>query len=83
VYPVAIDVLKANEMLPEVTELRPVNNLDNQIEQDHRRIKRLVKLGLGCGAFETANYTLQWYEAMAVVRKGQVENIDLHFCGRI
>ena len=42
------------------------------VEQDHRRIKRLVRAGLGCGIFWTARRTLAGCEAMAMIRKGQV-----------
>jgi transposase-like protein len=49
--------------------------LNNVIEQDHRRIKRLVGSGLGFGNFRTARRTLAGYEAMAMVRKGQVRKV--------
>jgi transposase-like protein len=75
-YPPAVDDLKASGTLPEDTELRPVKYLNNQIEQDHRRIKRLVKPGLGFGSFDTADCTLQGYEAMAMICKGQVQTVD-------
>jgi transposase-like protein len=48
---------------------------NNIVEQDHRRIKRLVRPGLGFGGFRTAWRTLIGYEAMAMIRKGQVHNI--------
>ena len=35
-----------------------------------------MKLGLGFGSFETANCTLQGYEAMAMIHKGQVQDVD-------
>jgi IS6 family transposase len=50
----------------------PDNNI---VEQDHRRIKRLVRPGLGFGSLPTARRTLAGYEAMAMIRKGQVHNI--------
>jgi IS6 family transposase len=74
-YPAAMDDLKAEKALPEETELRPVKYLNNMIEQDHRRIKRLVKPGLGFGSFNTARRTLKGYEAMAMIRKGQIQNV--------
>jgi transposase, IS6 family len=46
------------------------------LEQDHRNVKRLTDPGLGFGRFWTARRTLAGYEAMAMVRKGQVRNID-------
>ena len=75
-YPRAVDDLKAEGTLSEETELRPVKYLNNQIEQDHCWIKRLVRPGLGFKSFSTANCTLQGYEAMAMIRKGQVQSAD-------
>jgi transposase, IS6 family len=46
------------------------------VEQDHRRIMRLVRPGLGFGSFRTARQTLAGFEAMAMIRKGQVRKID-------
>ncbi|NJN04587.1 MAG: DDE-type integrase/transposase/recombinase, partial [Leptolyngbyaceae cyanobacterium RM1_1_2] len=56
--------------------LRRVKYLNNLIEQDHRRIKRLVKPALGFGSFNSARRTLKGYEAMAMIRKGQIQNVD-------
>jgi transposase-like protein len=75
-YPAATDDLKIEKALLEETELRPIKYLNNLIEQDHRRIKRLVKPGLGFGSFHTARRTLKGYEAMAMIRKGQIQNVD-------
>jgi IS6 family transposase len=49
--------------------------LNNIIERDHRRVKRLICPGPGFGDFWTARRTLAGYEAMAMIRKGQVRNI--------
>ena len=38
-------------------------------------MKRLVRPGLGFGGFWTARRTLAGYEAMAMVRKGQVRSV--------
>ena len=45
------------------------------VEQDHRFVKRRVNPGLGFGSFRTAQRTLQGYEAMHMIRKGQLEGI--------
>jgi len=71
-YPKAFAELKAEGCLPEECELRQVKYLNNRIEQDHRFIKRLTKPGMGFFSFETAERTLQGYEAMNMIRKGQV-----------
>jgi transposase, IS6 family len=38
-------------------------------------VKRRVNPGLECGAFSTAERTIQGYEAMHMLRKGQLEGI--------
>jgi hypothetical protein len=57
------------------SRLRQVKYLNNIVEQDHRRVKRLSGPGLGFGGFWTARRTLAGYEAMAMIKKGQVRNI--------
>ena len=74
-YPKAIADLKAAGLLPETAELRQVKYLNNLIEQDHRFIKRLTKPGMGFFSFETAWRTLQGFEVMNMMRKGQVQGV--------
>jgi transposase-like protein len=45
--------------------------LTNIVDKDHRRVKWLIRPGLGFGSFWTARRTLAGYEAMARTRKGQ------------
>ena len=54
---------------------RQVKYLNNIVEHDDRNVKRLTCPGLGFGSFWTARRTLAGYEAMAMIRKGQVRNI--------
>jgi IS6 family transposase len=75
-YPKAIADLKAAGTLPEQVELRQVKYLNTLVEQDHRFIKRLVKPGMGFFSFETAWRTLQGYEVMNMMRKGQVQGVN-------
>ncbi len=75
-YPKAIAELKAAGILPESVALRQVKYLNNLIEQDHRFIKRRVKPGLGFFSFETAWRTLQGYEMMNMIRKGQIQGVN-------
>jgi len=75
-YPPAVDNLKADEQLPETTQIRQVKYLNNRVEQDHRFIKRLTKPGIGFGSFNTARRTIRGLEAMNILRKGQVEAVD-------
>jgi transposase-like protein len=72
-YPKAVAELKAEGQLPPGCQLRPVKYLNHVLEQDHRFIKRLVRPGLGFFSFPTAWRTLQGYETMHMIRKGQVE----------
>ena len=75
-YPRAVKELKEDQQIPQRTQLRAVRYLNNRVEQDHRRIKRLVKPGLGFGSFNTARRTLKGYEAMTMIRKGQICGVD-------
>jgi IS6 family transposase len=75
-YPKAFRALKAAGRIPENCELRQVKYLNNVIEQDHRFVKRLVKPGMGFFSFQTAWRTLQGYEIMNMMRKGQVQGVD-------
>ncbi len=50
--------------------------LDNLIEQDHRFIKRLVKPGTEFFSLKTAWRTLQGYEAMNMLWKGQRQGVE-------
>jgi len=49
--------------------------LNNRVEQDHRRIKRLTRPMLGFRCFWTAKRTLAGIEAMAMLAKGQVRAV--------
>ena len=46
------------------------------VEQDPRFIKRLVNPGMGFGTFNTARRTLRGYEAMNMIRKGQILAVE-------
>ena len=74
-YSRAVAELKNDGELWRASRLRQAKFLNNIIEQDHRRLKRLVGPGLGFGGFHTARRTLAGYGAMAMVRKGQVQSI--------
>jgi transposase-like protein len=71
-YPIATKAMKREGTLWRIAKLRQVKFLNNIVEQDHRRIKRLVRPGLGFKSFVTATQTIAGYEAMAMIRKGQV-----------
>ena len=71
-YPSATKAMKKAGELWRFTKLRQVKYLNNIVEQDHRRIKRLVRPGLGFKSFHTARRTIAGYEILAMVRKRQV-----------
>src|SRR3712207_4095042 len=74
-YPCAVAEMKQDGELWRFARLRQCKFLNNIVEQDHRRVKRLVRPGLGFGGCWTARRTLAGYEAMAMIMKGQVRGI--------
>jgi transposase-like protein len=72
----AVRQLKRAGRLPDHCKRRPVQYLNNIVEQDHRFIKRRVKPGLGFGSYPTAWKTLVGYEVMHMIKKGQIEGVD-------
>ena len=73
-YIPAIQKAKDTGYLPKKSDHRQVKYLNNRIECDHRRIKRLIKYGLGFHSLRTGNKTIRGYEAMYMIRKRQVKN---------
>ena len=57
-------------------EIRQVKYLNNIAEQDHRSIKRIVYSMLGFQSFRSASKTLKGIEAMNMVKKRQVNNLN-------
>jgi transposase, IS6 family len=74
-YPLAFDALQHDGTLPASCQLRQCKYLNNVVEQDHRFVKRRVNPGMGFGALATAQRTIQGYEAMHRLRKGQLEGV--------
>jgi transposase, IS6 family len=75
-YPKALKEMKATGDLAVSCELRQSKYLNTLIEQDHRFMKRLVKPGLGFFSFQTACNTLQGYESINMLRKGQMHGVE-------
>ena len=71
----AIRDMKKAKLLPERCRLRQSQYMNNPIEQDHRFMKWQIRPGLGFGSFPTAYKTIQGYEVMNMIRKGQMEGI--------
>ena len=55
---------------------RPIQYWNNILEQDHRAIKRGVKAKQGFREFHAARRTIQGYEAMHMIRKGQARGVS-------
>jgi len=56
-------------------KIRQCQYLNNIIEQDHRRIKRLTRPMLGFKNFHVAQRTLAGIEVMAMIKKGQIKTL--------
>jgi transposase, IS6 family len=74
-YPPAFEALQQDSTLPETCLLRQCKYLNNVVEQDYRLVKCRVNPGLGFGAFATAQRTIQGYEVMHMLHKGQLEGV--------
>jgi transposase, IS6 family len=70
-YPPAIVQLKDAGVLAENCQYRPVQYLNNVLEQDHRAIKRRVRASQHFRSFWGAWHTIAGYEAIHMIRKGQ------------
>jgi transposase-like protein len=75
-YPSAIEQLKKSTVLPQKTKLRQVKYLNNMVEQDHRSVKHLINPGMSFGLFNSPRKTIKGYEAMNMIRKGQISNVE-------
>ena len=74
-YPGALREMKQKGELWRFARHRRGRWLNNRVEQDHRRIKRLTRPMLGFQGFWTAKRTLAGIEAMAMLAKGQVRAV--------
>src|ERR1039457_875039 len=71
IYSSAIRDTKKEGTLRNHCRHRPVQYLNNILEQDHRAIKRRVNAKQGFREFQAARRTIQGYEAIHMIRKGQ------------
>ena len=71
-YPRAIADLKCSGELGQRCRCRPSPYLNNILEQDHRFIKKRITASLWFRSVEGAMRTIEGYEAMHVIRKGQI-----------
>ena len=71
-YPRAITELKASGELGRRCRCRPVAYLNNVLEQDNRFVKKRIAASQGSRSVDGAIRTIAGYEAMNMIRKGQV-----------
>jgi transposase-like protein len=74
-FPPAIEESKVEGVIPEQTIHRSQKYLNNRMEQDHRPTKRRVRQSQWFQSFHTAKWTIDGYEAMHMLRKGQVKRL--------
>ena len=70
-YGQAIKRLKKVGKLKPQVEHRQVKYLNNRVEADHGKLKRLLKPTLGFKSLRTARATLKGFETMRMLKKGQ------------
>jgi transposase, IS6 family len=76
IYSSAIPDIKKHGKLRRRCRHRPVQYLNNILEQDHRAIKRRVNAKQGFREFQAARRTIKGYEMINILRKGQVRRVS-------
>ena len=71
-YSSAIPELQRTGIIRRRCRHRPVQYLNNILEQDHRAIKKRINAKQGFRSFGAARRTIDGYEAVHMMRKGQV-----------
>ena len=75
-YNAAINNLKEKGEMPENVKHRKVKYLNNRIESDHGKLKRLIKPTLGFKALHSARATIAGFEVMRMLKKGQIKGVS-------
>lgn len=70
-YGAAIGELKREKKCPGSINHRQVKYLNNAVEADHGKLKRLIKPALGFQSMKTAYATIKGFEVMRMFKKGQ------------
>ena len=68
----ALDSLKKSGKCEADVEHRQVKYLNNRLEADHGKLKRLIKPIRGFKSMKTAYATIKGFEVMRMFRKGQM-----------
>jgi transposase-like protein len=71
-YPVAVEALKTERLLPRRVRLRQCKYLNTIVEQDHRTVKNVSGWLKDTAPFKSAWRTLQGIETMHMINKGRV-----------
>jgi transposase-like protein len=83
IYNSAITEMKKEGTLRRRCRHRPVQYLNNILEQDHRAIKRRANAKQGFRELQAARRTIQGYEAINILRrKGQVRRMSGKYVAR-
>lgn len=69
-YRLAISILKEEGKCPQDLIHSQVKYLNNIIESDHKKLKRLIKPTLGFKSMKTAYATIKGFEVMRMFKKG-------------
>ncbi len=75
-YSQAIRELKKEGKCPVDTEHRQVKYLNNVVEADHGKLKRLIKPTLGFKSMKTAYATIKGFEVMRALKKQQASGFN-------
>ena len=70
-YGLAITALKKEGKLSADTQHRQVQYINNQLEADYGKLKRLIRPTLGFQSLRTAFATIKGFEVMRALKKGQ------------
>lgn len=74
-FPPAFEEAQAESIIPKKTKHRSQKYMNNIQEQDHRPTKRRVRQSQWFQSFHTAKWTIDGYESMYMLRKGQVKRL--------
>lgn len=72
-----LTTLNAGKSKEEIITIRQNKYLNNLIEQDHRNIKRRIRLMLGFKSFRRAQTLLAGIELIQMIRKGQYQHLQV------
>ena len=70
----ALDSLNQEYSEDQQVKIRQNKYLNNMVEQDHRFIKKRIKLTLGFKSFYWASQTIKGIEILHMIKKGQLKN---------